>query len=83
MSFVRFRPKVLLLVFLFHYFMKKRPQHRCFPVNIVKFVITPVMKNICQRLLLITGIIETQTLKVIFLLFHANGLKSTVATSEK
>ena len=27
-------------------------QHRCFPVNIAKFLITPVLKNICIRLLL-------------------------------
>ena len=29
-----------------------RLQHRCFPVNIVKFLRTPVLKNICERLLL-------------------------------
>ena len=33
-------------------FIKKRLQHRCFPVNIAKFLITPVLKNICVRLLL-------------------------------
>ena len=26
------------------------PQHRFFPVNIVKFLRTPVLKNICERL---------------------------------
>ena len=31
-------------------FFKKRLQHRCFPVNIAKFLRTPVLKNICQRL---------------------------------
>ena len=30
---------------------KKRFQHRCFPVNIVKFLRTFVLKNICERLL--------------------------------
>ena len=30
----------------------KRLQHRCFPVNIVKFLRTPILKNICERLLL-------------------------------
>ena len=30
----------------------KRLQHRCFPVNIAKFLRTPILKNIYQRLLL-------------------------------
>ena len=33
-------------------FMKKRLQHWCFPVNIVKFLRTPILKNICELLLL-------------------------------
>ena len=33
-------------------FIKKRTQHRCFPVNIAKFLRTPIWKNICRRLLL-------------------------------
>ena len=32
-------------------FIKKRLQHRCFPVIIVKFSRTPILKNICERLL--------------------------------
>ena len=31
---------------------KKRVQHRCFPVNIAPFLITPILKSICERLLL-------------------------------
>ena len=31
-------------------FIKKRLQHRCFPMNIAKFLRTPVLKNICERL---------------------------------
>ena len=31
-------------------FIKKRLQHRCFPVNIAKSLRTPVLKNICERL---------------------------------
>ena len=27
-------------------------QHRCFPVNLAKFLRTPILKNICERLLL-------------------------------
>ena len=33
-------------------FNKKRLQHRCFPVNIVKFLTTVILKNIFKRLLL-------------------------------
>ena len=39
-------------------FVKKRLQHRCFPVNIVKFLRTPILKYICERLLRIS---EMQT----------------------
>ena len=34
-------------------FIKKRPQHRCFPANIAKFLRTVILKNIIERLLLI------------------------------
>ena len=34
-------------------FMKKRLQDRSFPVNIAKFLRTPSLKNICERLLLL------------------------------
>ena len=27
-------------------FIKNKPQHSCFPVNIVKFLTTPILKNI-------------------------------------
>ena len=33
-------------------FIKKRLQHRCFPMNIAKFLRTPILKNIYKRLLL-------------------------------
>ena len=33
-------------------FIEKRLQHRCFPVNIATFLITPVLKNISVQLLL-------------------------------
>ena len=35
-------------------FIKKSFQHRCFPVNIAKFLRTPDLKNICERPLLCT-----------------------------
>ena len=33
-------------------FVKKRLQHRCFPVKFSKFLRTPILKNICEQLLL-------------------------------
>ena len=34
-------------------FIKKRLQHKCFPVNITEFSKTPISKNICEWLLLL------------------------------
>ena len=31
---------------------KKRLQHRCFLVNIAKFLRSPILKNICEQLLM-------------------------------
>ena len=33
-------------------FIKKRLQHRCFPAKFTKFLRIPILKNICQQLLL-------------------------------
>ena len=33
-------------------FIRKRLQHRRFPVNFAKFLKTPILKSICERLLL-------------------------------
>ena len=33
-------------------FINKRLQHMCFPVNIVKLLMAPILKNIYERLLL-------------------------------
>ena len=33
-------------------FIEKKLQHRCFPVIITKFLRIPILKNICERLLL-------------------------------
>ena len=38
-----YRPAILL---------KRDSKHSCFPVNIAKFLRTPILKNICERLLL-------------------------------
>ena len=32
-------------------FIKKRFQHRCFPVNTAKFLITTILKNTCEQVL--------------------------------
>ena len=34
-------------------FIKKRLQHRCFPVDIAKYLTTPILKNICEHLTLV------------------------------
>ena len=33
-------------------FITKKVQHRCFPVRFAKFLRIPILKNICERLLL-------------------------------
>ena len=33
-------------------YIKKRVQHKCFPVSIAKYLRTPILKIICERLLL-------------------------------
>ena len=33
-------------------FVKKRAQKRCFPANIAKFIKTPILKNIFERMFL-------------------------------
>ena len=38
--------------FLIKFFLKKRLWHRCFPVNVAKFLRTPFLQNISRRLLL-------------------------------
>ena len=37
-------------------FIKQKLQHRCFLCNLAKFVRTSILKNICERLLLIAAI---------------------------
>ena len=40
-------------------FISKRAQHKCFPVNIAKFLRPPIFKNICEWLLLHLFLIKT------------------------
>ena len=42
-------------------FTKKRLQDRCFPVYIVKFLRTSILKNICEQLFLTIVLIVTPT----------------------
>ena len=46
---------VLELLFT-NLFIRKRRKYRCFPMNIAKFLTTPILKNICERQLLIMAI---------------------------
>ena len=52
---VFYKKRVFLKVFLKGLracnFIKKRLQHRCFPVKFAKFLRIPILKNICKRLL--------------------------------
>ena len=47
-------------------FIKKRLQQRCFPVNIAKFLRTPILKNICERLLLESSRSNSKTQNLLF-----------------
>ena len=47
-KFRKFHRKTLVLESV----LKKRLQHRCFPVKHAKFLITAILKNICEQLLL-------------------------------
>ena len=44
-------------------FIKKRLQHSYFLVNIAKFFKTPILKNICEQLLLVLCPTNNQTAK--------------------
>ena len=42
--------------------LKRRLQHRYFPVNIAKLLRTPILKNICERLFLYFRIVKKKNL---------------------
>ena len=48
--------------------IKKRLQNKCLPVNIAKFLRTPNLKDICERLLLKKGCSDTLRSKFYFML---------------
>ena len=45
-------------------FIKKRLQHRFFPVKFAKFLRTPILKGMCKRLLLLWIKLQGQRLKI-------------------
>ena len=55
-SFIKIGVVKIFLKFIgkhmYQILLKKRLQHRCFPVNFVKFLITPFLQNVSGRLLL-------------------------------
>ena len=56
-------------------FIKKRLQHRCFPVNVAKFLRTDILKNICERLFLcLMDFLE----QIVFKEAFQNGLSNDV-----
>ena len=47
-------------------FIKKRLEHKCFPVKFAKFLRTPILRKICKRLLLyFSGIFESWRIEII------------------
>ena len=55
-SFTIFTGRHLCQSVFFCSFIKKRPQHNCFLLNIAKFLKAPILKNICKRVLLIPAV---------------------------
>ena len=75
-KFRKFHRKTPVLESLFNAaqacnFIKKRLQHRYFPVKFAKFLRTPILKNICERLLLNLSRILRSSIKI--LQKHTNG----------
>ena len=64
-NFCKFHRKTSVLEYLFNEVaglkaynaIKKRLQHRCFSVKFAKFLRAPILKNICERLLLLSMLI--------------------------
>ena len=55
---------------------KKTLQHRCFPVNFAKVLRTPILENICQRLLLHIPSLQHNFGVVKYVTFHWNSWRS-------
>ena len=52
---------------------KKRPWHRCFPVNFAKFLITLVLQNTSRRLLLVIVAFNPETLQMFMEILPLRG----------
>ena len=63
-------------------FVKKRLQHKCFPMNIAKFLRTPLLKNICELLLLHLFLIKTRDAFAAVKLFIKKALIGQVLLSK-
>ena len=64
-------------------FIKKRLQHRCFPVNFAKFLRIPFVTGHLHRWLLLEGICVRTSLVKILQLCHFHTLKSITDASER
>ena len=58
-------------------FIKKRIQHKYFPAKLAKFLRTPILKNICERLLSSTRLIYVS---FIHILLHFNFSYSRISS---
>ena len=88
-KFIKFHRKTLASECLFNKvaclnacnFIKKRLWHRCFPVKFVKFSRTPILKNICERLLLHHGYSRLATFNRSFWKLHISNYVKLLCTS--
>ena len=64
-------------------FIKKRLQHRCFPVNFAKFLRIPFVTGHLHRWLLLEGICVRTSLVKILQPCHFHTLKSITDASER
>ena len=58
--------------------IKTRRQRRCFPVNIAKFLRTPILKNVCKRVRLLTSLSNFHIMCPFETLLFTNYIMSSV-----
>ena len=63
-------------------FIEKRLQHRRFPVNIVKFLRTPILENICEWLLLYKIYLSSDDLKRHITKKHRSSKAQEISSSD-
>ena len=64
-------------------FIKKRLQHRCFPVKFASFLGTPVFKKIYERLLLLTAESARGVFRTVSIMFHETSCKNSKRQSSQ